>query len=76
MSDPKSERKFLHDISSPLGTALFISDVLAESLTVGSPLSEEDLQQIKTILSELDRVKNMIQKRREILIQEESQKPQ
>jgi len=73
MSEPStSERKFLHDLSSPLATALFLADVLAENLPAGSTLSTEDAQQLKTLLAELERVKTLIQKRRETLIQSES----
>ena len=75
MSAENSERKFLHDISSPLGTALLLSDSLAETVQPGTALTEESVDQIKTVLHELERVRTIIQKRREFLIESEKASP-
>lgn len=63
------ERKFLHDISSPVGTALLLIDMIAEGLQEKLPSDANEIQQIAQAAESLDKLKKMIVSRREILIQ-------
>ncbi|HEX4925130.1 MAG TPA: hypothetical protein VFV50_13640 [Bdellovibrionales bacterium] len=54
----KSEREFLHDVSTPVATALFIADSLAESLAAA------DAAQAKKLLAKLLEIRDLIERRR------------
>lgn len=72
MEDPRiaetNERKFLHDLGSPLGTAIFIAEALLDDLQVRAGTNPDDLMQLKELYSALDRVRKIIEARREVLI--------
>jgi hypothetical protein len=63
------ERKFLHDISSPMGTALLLADSLLENMKNRPDVSPDELAQIGRINEVLEIAGNMIHERRQVLIQ-------
>ena len=68
----KEERKFLHDISSPVGTALFILDSILDP-NQRVVMNPGDLKQLKNAYESLLKTKDMIQERRRILIEKQDQ---
>lgn len=64
----EDERKFLHDLANPLSTALFLVDVVLESFQIHPDLNQDELHQLRQLFESLDKVKNLIQDRREFLI--------
>lgn len=62
------ERKFLHDIASPVGTAIFVLDMALESMRSGSDTNAEELAQIQQVFDLLDKIKKTIEQRRQTLI--------
>lgn len=62
------ERKFLHDIASPIGTAIFVVDMLLESMQGNSNVNSEELTQVKQIADLMENIKKMIEARRAVLI--------
>jgi len=62
------ERKFLHDIASPVGTAIFVTDILLDSMKERPDVNAEELTQVKQIADLLENVKKMIEARRAVLI--------
>ena len=45
-----NERKFLHDIASPLGAAIFLLDMTVEDMVKRTGANPEELNQIKQAL--------------------------
>lgn len=66
--DGSDERQFLHDLASPLGTALFVADALLESLQGKTGRSAGDLLQAGEIYQALMQLKKLLEERRQILI--------
>lgn len=64
------ERKFLHDIASPISSGLFIVDMLLESMKSRPDADPDELKQTKQVFDLLEKLKKMIENRREILIQQ------
>lgn len=64
------ERKFLHDIASPISGALALIEGLLETLKVGNPLSSDDLDDLQLLFTVLGKAKESIVKRRNSIIQE------
>lgn len=64
----RDERKFLHDIASPIGTALFLIDGAIDTFKAIEGIPPDDLAQLQLILDSLMRVKDMMQARRKVLI--------
>lgn len=64
--DISAERKFLHDIATPIATAIFLADALLDSL--GTTASPDDLAQLKAVLDSLMGAKKSLEARRAILI--------
>ena len=62
------ERKFLHDIASPLGTAIFVMDSLLDGIQSRAGGNKDDLDQACQVYEALEKIKKMLQDRREILI--------
>jgi|GEM_PF-3283953 len=65
-----TERQFLHDIGSPLGTALFLVDTLLE---MAKEKGEENVEfmQLTSILEALNKARTLIEERRQIVKAEE-----
>lgn len=61
------EKKFLHDLANPVSTALFLVDVVLESFQNRPDLNQDELLQLQEICHSLDKVKDLIQDRREFL---------
>lgn len=64
----REERAFLHEIASPLGSAVLMLDIVIESAR-SRPESEKTLKELKMTQKALERMKELLQSRREILIQ-------
>ncbi len=61
------ERKFLHDVSSPLAAAIFSVDLLLEEME-GNPVDKAAaLKLLARITGSLDDVRTRIEKRREVV---------
>ena len=65
MSENSPERKFLHDISTPVGTALFLTDLMLETL---KEENSAHLDQMTSIFQALTMARKMIEERRETII--------
>lgn len=62
------ERKFLHDISSPLaGSMMLIESVIA----TGSVLSDEDVGDLKKVYAALEKITALVEVRRKELWRKE-----
>ena len=62
------ERAFLHDIASPLGTALFATDSLMAEIQELPENEQKYLQQLKMIYKSLQKTKTLLDERRQTLI--------
>jgi hypothetical protein len=62
------ERQFLHDIASPLGTAMFLVDAVLEDLTSKPNPDADEVAQMNAIYQALQSIQKLLQERREILI--------
>lgn len=62
------ERKFLHDIASPLGTAMFLMDVLLDSLRDRAAVNPDELEQATQVCQALEKARQMLKDRRQALI--------
>lgn len=67
MSEPGEERRFLHEVANPLTAALFTLDVALESARAAGDASM--LQDLERIQKSLEKVRLLLRKRRELLIQ-------
>ena len=65
------ERQFLHDLSNPLSTALFIADELVQVTRERQPGSEA-LSEIVSLLTSLERARDLITERRRCLLAAET----
>ncbi len=72
MAIENPERKFLHDIASPVGTALFVLDMLLENMNSRKDASPEELTQAQQISDLLAQIKKAIENRRATIIQQEA----
>jgi hypothetical protein len=61
------ERKFLHDVSSPVGTLMFVVEAVCNSLNERGVATPEDQEQLTQLRKQLDRVRDMIVERRKAL---------
>ena len=68
MAGLSEERSFLHDIASPLGTAMFLVDALLEDLESKPSPDADGLAQVRAIYQALQSIQKLLQARREILI--------
>lgn len=62
------ERKFLHDVAGPLSTAMLLLYIFLESLQKKADTSSEELLQIRQVSDSLEKIKKLLEERREILI--------
>lgn len=69
-----AERKFLHDLASPLGTTMFLIDAHLETLRerAGADPAQQlqDIQQVEKIYAAVEKVRAILNARREALVQE------
>jgi hypothetical protein len=64
------ERKFLHDIASPLGTAMFVVDMMLDGMKARPGAGPQELRQAQQVLDVLGQIKKAIEQRREVLIKQ------
>lgn len=69
-SHAKGEKDFIHDLSTPLGTAILVLDSLLEGMKENPSIELQDVERLKTVYSMLDRLKNLVHSRRETLMNE------
>ena len=60
------ERKFLHDLSTPLATAIIMLDSAMEELNA-RPLATEDLSHLTLVFESLLAMKQLVASRRDVL---------
>ena len=65
-----NERKFLHDMANFLGTAMFLMDALLDSAQSRSGVDSGERLQMGQINEALEKMKKMIEERRELLRKE------
>jgi hypothetical protein len=68
LAESREERKFLHDIASPLGTAIFLVDAFLEDLTSKPNPDADGMAQVSAIYQALQSIQKLLQERRETLI--------
>ena len=67
-NDGSDEREFLHDLASPLGTAMLLADSLLEDLQERTSIDPDDVMRMVDIHQALERLSKLLKNRREILI--------
>ncbi len=72
MSKSSEERKFLHDIVSPLATAIFLLDIVREDLKSTESMAPGVIAQTTQLATTLAKMKGMIEARREVLMGEDA----
>lgn len=68
---PKDERRFLHDLSTPMSTVFFLLDMALEKLNVDPEKHSEEIKMLQGAVRSMQTARDLMQKRREILIAEE-----
>ncbi len=63
----REERKYMHDVATPLGVAVFLVDAVLEDLQ-SQGVSQDSLAQLNKIRDALNKVTAMLHQRREVLI--------
>jgi hypothetical protein len=67
-SDGSDERGFLHDLATPLGAAIFLTDSVLEDLRSRVGTDPDDVLRLAGISQALERVNILLRERRELLI--------
>ena len=73
MDHTSLERKFLHDVATPIGSALLLADVLMDSMKSESP-DHPDLKQMTDLIAALTAVQHLIEVRRAEVIEEQNKR--
>ena len=68
----QEERKFIHDLATPLSAAIFRTDLLLESFQEKISADPEEMVQLCAIFESLEKIRKIINERREILINEQN----
>lgn len=71
MGTTRDERRFLHDLSTPMSTVFFLLDMTLERLHTDAQKHEEEIKMIQGAVRSMQTAKELISKRREVLIAEE-----
>jgi hypothetical protein len=71
----KDERKFLHDVASPLAAALFIIDMVKDEAEEKSGVASREAKQAKQVQELLSRIRSLLEERRAVLIQSDESDP-
>jgi Mg2+ and Co2+ transporter CorA len=66
-ANPEEERKFLHDISSPLSTGLFLMDSILNSIRNKLGESAEEVTRLNELQKALMRMRDLVKVRRDLL---------
>jgi hypothetical protein len=64
------EIKFLHDISSPVSTAIFVMDMVLDNMKKRPEVNSEELAQTQQVFSLLDQIKKSIEERRQEIMRQ------
>lgn len=65
----KEERKFLHDVASPLAAAIFVIDMLKDEAEEKSGPDSREAKQARQVHELLLRMKTLVEERRAALTQ-------
>ena len=69
----RDERKFLHDISSPLTVALGTTNILSDKLKAGQEVPKETLvDRIERVFAALEKMSKMVNDRRDNIKSQQS----
>jgi hypothetical protein len=60
----KSQRDLIHDLATPLGTAVMLSEYLLEKLQTGEIFEDADVRKLVEIQRALRRAAGILQKKR------------
>lgn len=71
MSNARDERRFLHDLSTPMSTVFFLLDMTLERLQAEPEKNEEEIKMVQGAVRSMQTAKDLISRRRELLISEE-----
>ncbi len=71
MGAVKDERKFLHDLSTPISTVFFLLDMTLERLQSEHEKNIDEIKMVEGAIRSMQTAKELISKRREVLISEE-----
>lgn len=71
MSNTRDERRFLHDLSTPMSTVFFLLDMTLERLQAEPEKNEEEIKMIQGAVRSMQTAKDLISRRRELLISED-----
>lgn len=66
--DGIEERAFLHDLATPLGTAMLLADSILEDVKARSNVDPDDLFRLENIFQSLEKLDCLIKDRRQTLI--------
>lgn len=64
----QDEREFLHRIATPLGTALFLVDLLLDNMQSRKDCDPTELKHLGNALKALDEIRHLLSSRRDVLI--------
>ena len=67
-NDGSDERTFLHDLATPLGTAILLADSILEDFQSRQGVDPDDLMRVAEIYKSLEKLSAYIKSRRETLI--------
>lgn len=67
-SNGSDEREFLHELASPLGTAIFVIDAVIDTVQSRPGVDPDELIQLAEIFQALEKMKKLLQGRREVLV--------
>lgn len=65
---PNDERKFLHDLATPLGAAILLTDSMLDDVQNRPGTDPDDLMRLGEIYKALDKINTQLKQRRQILI--------
>lgn len=63
----QEERAFLHEIATPLGSAMLMIDILIERMQEAGK-TEAEIKELKVTMKALEQMKTLLQNRRNILV--------
>ncbi len=67
-SDGNDERKFLHDLASPLGTATLLFDMVLTNFQKKPDLTKSENDQLLMLGKALENMRDRLKERRDILV--------
>ncbi|MGE3974106.1 MAG: hypothetical protein AB7F59_06225 [Bdellovibrionales bacterium] len=67
-NDGSDERQFLHDMATPLGTAMLLTDSYIEDVKARPNVISEEVNQLTEIYAALEKLNKLLMMRREVLI--------